>query len=58
MITLSNIEHYTVYGIDIIYDKEEAVYRAFVGGKKYEHSDFSSLKYIIQNLQNGVGVVH
>lgn len=58
MRVISNVVHYTIYGVDVIYDKTEGIYRAFIGGKKYEETSLSTLQYVIQNLQNGVGVIH
>lgn len=58
MTVISNTEHYTLYGIDVTYYKDEDIHRAFIGGKKYETKSRGDMMYIIQNLQAGVGVVH
>lgn len=58
MLVISNIEHYTLYGIDVAYHKDEGVYRAFIGGNKYETSSKGDMMYIIQNIQAGIGVIH
>lgn len=55
---ISNIEHYTLYGINVAYYKDEDIHRAFIGGKKYEAKSRGDMMYIIQNIQAGVGVVH
>lgn len=55
---ISNVEHYTLYGIRITHYKNENIHRAYIGGKKYETKTRSDMIYTIQNIQAGIGVIH
>ena len=49
---ISNIEHETIYGVDVVHDLRSGEYRAFVGGKKITSLDRSTVAYTIHELQS------
>lgn len=57
-IVISRYETYNIYGINVEYDKENNIYTAFIGGKKYQKNTFGDMVYTIQNLRSGIGVIH
>lgn len=50
--------HHVLYGIDVYKNRYTGECYCYINGKKVEKEDLSDMKYYIQQLQAGIGVVH